>query len=101
VGAVPSLSLQSFEDAERQRWAGRLIYVGVARAESLVHLLYGFDESQFVTARSKEHCPILMCFRHPPASDAHLLAKCNRSPLEPGARPDPYQLKATYQLNSN
>lgn len=29
--------------------AGRLFYVGVTRAKSLVHLIYGFDESPFVT----------------------------------------------------
>ena len=34
---------------EKLEEAARLFYVGVTRAKSMIHLMYGFNESQFIT----------------------------------------------------
>lgn len=45
-GSLPSTYDKT---ADQIAEAGRLFYVGVTRAKSLVHLIYGFHESPFVT----------------------------------------------------
>jgi superfamily I DNA/RNA helicase len=45
-GAIPSSYARMAEEVEE---AGRLFYVGLTRAMSSVHLMYGFNESPLIT----------------------------------------------------
>jgi superfamily I DNA/RNA helicase len=47
AGAFPSSQARTDEQLEE---AGRLFYVGVTRAKSMVHLMYDSNESPFITA---------------------------------------------------
>jgi len=50
VGLEDGVFPSKYDDTqEKLDESGRLFYVGVTRAKSMIHLMYGFNESQFIT----------------------------------------------------